>query len=552
MPTVYFIWALILLVAAPAAAQSGTPQSGATAYNIFLRGSSIGREDVSVATGSDGTTITVTGRMGPPVNAITRKAEFKYSADWTATSFTLDGTVAGGNVTISSMLSGGKATTTGTQAGTAVNASHDVDPKTFVLPNGIFGGFTAVSRRLAVEAAPGAEFHAYILPVLEIPLRVNSVNAERMQSGTTTFNIRRYELTFMNPGGGLAINMIAGEDGNLIRLTIPAQGLDIIREDVAASTSRTQIYSNPGDEALIIPALGFNLGATITKPQKPAAPKIPAVILLAGSNIGDRDGVVFGVPILAQLAGALADAGFLAVRYDKRGFGQSGGRAESATLADYAEDVRAIVKWLGSRSDVDQKRIAVVGHSEGAMVALMAAAREKKISAVVSVDGPASTGSELVLEQQQHALEQSNVSAAERAGKVALQKQIVSAVINGEGWQGISPELRRQADTPWFQSLLTYDPAKVLDDVRQPMLIVHGELDRQVPVAHADKLANLARTESKSKSVDVVVVRGVNHLLVPAVTGETSEYGSLKERTVSKDVTGAITGWLSKTFQAVK
>jgi pimeloyl-ACP methyl ester carboxylesterase len=381
-----------------------------------------------------------------------------------------------------------------------------------------------------------------------------------MQSGTTTFNIRRYELTFMNPGGGLAMNMIAGEDGNLIRLTIPAQGLDIIREDVAASTSRTQIYSNPGDEALIIPSLGFNLGATITKPldsaragpQKTAGPKIPAVILLAGSNIGDRDGVVFGVPILSQLAGALADAGFLAVRYDKRGFGQSGGRAESATLADYAEDVRAVVKWLGSRSDVDQKRIAVVGHSEGAMVALMAAAREKKISAVVSLDGPASTGSELVLEQQQHALEQGNVPAADRAGKVALQKQIVSAVISGEGWQGIAPELRRQADTPWFQSLLTYDPTKVLDDVRQPILIVHGELDKQVPVAHADKLANLARTESKSKAVDVVVVRGVNHLLVPAVTGEPSEYGSLKERTVSKDVTGAVTGWLSKTFQAVK
>jgi len=540
-------------VAAPAAAQPALPpQSGATAYNIFLRGSSIGREDVTVTSGSAGTTITVTGRMGPPVNAVTRKAEFKYAADWTATSFTLDGTVAGGDVAISSALSGGKATTTGTQASTPVNASHDVDPKTFVLPNGVFGGFNAVSRRLAVEAAPGAEFHAYILPLLEIPLRVNSVNAERMQSGTTTFNIRRYELTFMNPGGALAMNMIAGEDGNLIRLTIPAQGLDIIREDVAASTSRTQIYSNPGDEALIIPSLGFNLGATITKPQKPAGPKIPAIILLADSNIGDRDGVVFGVPILSQLAGALADAGFLAVRYDKRGFGQSGGRAESATLADYADDVRAVVKWLGSRSDVDQKRIAVVGHSEGAMVALMAAAREKKIGAVVSLDGPASTGSELVLEQQQHALEQGNVPAAERAGKVALQKQIVSAVISGEGWQGIAPEVRRQADTPWFQSLLTYDPTKVLDDVRQPILIVHGELDKQVPVAHADKLANLARTESKSKAVDVVVVRGVNHLLVPALTGEPSEYGSLKERTVSKDVTGAVTGWLSKTFQAVK
>jgi pimeloyl-ACP methyl ester carboxylesterase len=568
MPNLYCIWALILLLAVPAAAQPAPPQSGSTAYNIFLRGSSIGREDVTVVTSAEGTTITVAGRMGPPVNAITRKAEFKYAPDWTATSFTLDGSIAGGNVAINSTFSGGKATTTGTQAGTTVNATHDVAAKTFVLPNGVFGGFAAVARRLAVEAAPGAEFRAYVLPLLEISVRVETVNAERMQSGTSVFNIRRYDLSFMNPGGALAMSMVAGEDGNLIRLTIPAQGLDIIREDVAASTSRTQIYSNPSDEAVIIPAVGFNLGATITRPLDSARggpldsarggprtaspPKIPAVILLAGSGIGDRDGVVSGVPILAQLAGALADAGFLAVRYDKRGFGQSGGRAESATLSDYAEDVRAVVKWLGNRNDVDSKRIAVVGHSEGSMVALIAAGREKRLSAVVSLDGPASTGSELVLEQQQHALEQANVPAAERQSKVALQKQILSAVISGEGWQGISPEVRRQADTPWFQSLLTYDPVKVLDDVRQPMLIVHGELDRQVPVAHADKLADLARKESKSKSVDVVVVRGVNHLLVPAITGEVSEYGSLKERTVSKDVTGAVTTWLSRTFQAIK
>ena len=80
-----------------------------------------------------------------------------------------------------------------------------------------------------------------------------------------------------------------------------------------------------------------------------------------------------GIPTLAQLAGAIADAGFLAVRYDKRGFGQSGGRSESATIQDFAEDVRAVVRWLEKRKDVDPKRIAVVGHSEGAWVALLAA-----------------------------------------------------------------------------------------------------------------------------------------------------------------------------------
>jgi hypothetical protein len=552
MPTVYFIWALILLVAAPAAAQSGTPQSGATAYNIFLRGSSIGREDVSVATGSDGTTITVTGRMGPPVNAITRKAEFKYSADWTATSFTLDGTVAGGNVTISSMLSGGKATTTGTQAGTAVNASHDVDPKTFVLPNGIFGGFTAVSRRLAVEAAPGAEFHAYILPVLEIPLRVNSVNAERMQSGTTTFNIRRYELTFMNPGGGLAINMIAGEDGNLIRLTIPAQGLDIIREDVAASTSRTQIYSNPGDEALIIPALGFNLGATITKPQKPAGPKIPAVILLAGSNIGDRDGVVFGVPILAQLAGALADAGFLAVRYDKRGFGQSGGRAESATLADYAEDVRAIVKWLGSRrrcrSEADcggrpQRR----GHGGADGGSPGKEDQRRRLGGWTSVDR-FGTG-------------------ARAAAACARTKQCAGCRACGQGRAAEADCLGRDQRRRMAGHLARAAASGRYPVVPEPAHVRSCQGSRRCAAADVDRPwrarsagASGARGqtgESGAHGEQVEVSRrGSRAWRQPSArsSGHGRNVGVriLKERTVSKDVTGAITGWLSKTFQAVK
>jgi hypothetical protein len=77
-------------------------------------------------------------------------------------------------------------------------------------------------------------------------------------------------------------------------------------------------------------------------------------------------------------------------------------------------------------------------------------------------------------------------------------------------------------------------------------------LDRQVPVEHVEKLSDLARKESKSKSVEVVVVRGVNHLLVPATTGEVSEYGTLPDRNVSKDVTMAVTTWLSKTFASIR
>ena len=113
-------------------------------------------------------------------------------------------------------------------------------------------------------------------------------------------------------------------------------------------------------------------------------------------------------------------------------------------------------------------------------------------------------------------------------------------------------DMKRQADTPWFQSLLTFDPAKVIKDVRQPILFVHGELDKQVPISHVERIADLARTQSKSKSVSVVTVRGVNHLLVPAVTGEVDEYASLTDHNVSKEAAAAIADWLTKTFAAVK
>jgi fermentation-respiration switch protein FrsA (DUF1100 family) len=185
-------------------------------------------------------------------------------------------------------------------------------------------------------------------------------------------------------------------------------------------------------------------------------------------------------------------------------------------------------------------------------VGLLAAAREKRIAAVVSIAGPSTTGAELILEQQRHALDQLSLSPEEREKRIALQKQIQSAVLTGKGWETVPAELRRDADTPWFQSLLAFDPSKVVDDVRQPLLFLHGALDRQVPVEHAERLSDLARKTSRSKSVELVIVRGVNHLLVPATTGEVSEYGSLTDRNVSPDISSTAATWLMKTFAAIR
>ncbi len=538
----------MLLLAVPAAARQ-QPSSTTHGYTVFVGGTVVGREDVTVQATAGGITITGKGRLSGSLDIVMRRAEVRYRADWTPEVFELEATVNGGDTVLKTTFNGQDAVTQGVDGGRTIAQTNAVPAQILILPNVFFGSYEALSRRLA-SASPGQEFPAFLGAGSLGALRLTTMGTERMQVGTSTFNVRRYALSFTNPRGTSLLDLYADDNGSLLRLNIPAQGLDVMREDLASSTARTLVHSNPGDEAVNIPAAGFNLGATLTRP-KSAAARLPAVILLSGAGADDRDGVLSGVPILGQLAGALADAGVLAVRYDKRGHGQSGGRAESATLGDHADDAVAVVRWLANRRDVDRDRIAVLGHNEGAWAALLAATRERRIAAVVTIASPSTSGAERVVEQQRHMLEQMNSPPADRVAKIELQTRINTAVMTGRGWEDIPADMRKQADTPWFQSLLMFDPARVIKDVRQPLLIVHGDLDAQVPVSHVDRLAELAKG-GRSRAVAVVTVRGVNHLLLPAVTGDVSEYASLQDRTPSADVTAAITGWLAKTFAAAR
>jgi fermentation-respiration switch protein FrsA (DUF1100 family) len=142
------------------------------------------------------------------------------------------------------------------------------------------------------------------------------------------------------------------------------------------------------------------------------------------------------------------------------------------------------------------------------------------------------------------------IDDAQRAEKVALQEKINAAVISGKGWQDLPETARKVADTPWFYSFLTFAPDRAIRDTRQPVLIVQGELDTQIQPYHADKLAEFARARKTKAAVEVVKIPGVNHLFVPAKTGDVSEYQSLgPDGQVTPQATAAIAAFMNKAQQ---
>jgi pimeloyl-ACP methyl ester carboxylesterase len=541
--------ALLTLLAAPgpAPAQQAPAADGNTQFLVFFRGQPVGREEVMVLKLAEGWVVRGNSRLGQPIDITSRVAEVQYDHEWRPRSMHLDSVVRGQDVSIKTTFANGRAANVIAVQGKPQQKEDPVAADTVVLPNGFLGSYAALARRLQGQTA-GAELRGYIAPQAEVPIRLLGAVAERIETPKAVINVTRYALVIVNPPpvGNLPMNLWADQNGDLVRMQIPSQSLEMAREDIASAAARTTAFSLAGDESVTIPALGFNLAGSITR-AKTTAPA-PALILIGGSGPTDRDETVAGIPIFGQLARELVNAGFTVVRYDKRGVGQSGGRAESATIADYAEDARHVLNWLEDQKGIDKDRIGVVGHSEGALAAMLLAGRERgKVKAIALLAGPSTDGSTVVLEQQKHVLSKMPIEESERAEKVALQEKINQAVIKGTGWNDIPDAARRVADTPWFYSFLTFDPRKAMADTRQPVLIVQGELDTQVMPHHADRLAEYARARRTKAAVEVVKVPGINHLLVAARTGDVSEYGALgQDARVSEQVTTAIAAFMAK------
>src|SRR6185295_1919828 len=349
--------------------------------------------------------------------------------------------------------------------------------------------------------------------------------------------------------------------GRLAVLAVPLQNFAAVRQDCAnlipsfkailsAKMKESEVdYKAPAGapftaEDVTVEAKGFKLAGTLLTPSS-GKPPYPAVVTITGSGQQTRDEYL---PLAGlekyrpfrQIAEALASRGIAVLRVDDRGVGQSGGRETLtvSTSANFADDVRAQVDFLRERKEIDPARIGLIGHSEGGMIAPMVAASDPRVAAIVLLAGTAKRGDVIIAYQVDQGLAGDiTLTDEERAKKRTEQQEAMRKAIAGEA---TAPESLK---SQWVKYFLTYDPLPAIRKVRQPILILQGEIDRQVTADQADMLAKAAR-EAGNRDVTERVFPGLNHLFLPAKTGAVSEYSSLSTNSIPDDVMKQLVDWL--------
>ena len=347
------------------------------------------------------------------------------------------------------------------------------------------------------------------------------------------------------------------------------QKLDFQRSDQLLELVRPQNPVKPypyREEEITFPngKAKIALAGTLTLPRGQGP--FPAAILLSGSGPHDRDESLVGHRPFLVLADYLTRKGIAVLRFDKRGVGKSTGDYANATTEDFAGDAEAALAYLKTRKEIDGKKIGLIGHSEGGMIAPLVAAHSSDVAWVVLLAGPGLKGEDTLLLQSELILKTAGVSDDQIAKTREFNKQTyalvrqekdpailqakLSGLVQSSGLSASLPPAALQSQvrlmvSPWFRFFLDYDPLPALQKTMCPVLALNGEKDLQV--SPKENLAKIQKAlqDGGNKDFQTTELPGLNHLFQHCPTGSPTEYGGIQE-TMAPEALNAVSDWVLK------
>ncbi len=314
---------------------------------------------------------------------------------------------------------------------------------------------------------------------------------------------------------------------------------------------------------------GFALAGTLTYPK--SGGPFAAVILISGSGAQDRDETIFNHKPFLVLADHLTRQGYAVLRYDDRGTAKSKGSRATATTQDFAQDTEAAVDYLKTRKEIDSRRIGLLGHSEGGLVAPMLAA-QNKVAFIIMLAGPGVTGEDILLAQIEALSRLAGENDQAIKENLAVQKNIFAILRSEPDNEKAVPVLRqtlqairekksaeeqkamsdqvidmqiKQLTSTWYRYFLTYDPRPALKKVTCPVLALNGEKDAQVPPKQNMPEIDKALKAGGNRNYTVKELPGLNHMFQICKSGAVSEYAQIEE-TMSPTALTIISDWLKQ------
>ena len=344
-------------------------------------------------------------------------------------------------------------------------------------------------------------------PVLQGEVKSNGKVYYQTNSGEI-IPLDEYILTM---AGSLQVRVL-GLENELISSEIPMQGVQVVKEEfigLKAYEAKQESASHLLAEDFFVKNGAVTLAGTLSLPLGEGP--FPVVLLNSGSGPQDRHGNTppsFMTNMFTIMAEKLTEVGFAVLSYDERGVGESTGDYNGASLEDLLSDIEALLDYLAEHPQIDQSRVGMLGHSEGAYFAPILAER---LHAMVLLAGSSITLDQLMIEQLEYQMEHPLVSPQERemlGQYVPLIEALISEAREGKDVSEVLP-----MNLEWLRQHMELSPLETLAKVKAPVLIVQGDEDVKVMPYHAKELETALQIAG-NEDVQVHYLAGTTHEFV--------------------------------------